>query len=270
MTFSIAFVAGVTPTKWTRIWAERFPEIPLEVFRTDSANPTEQVTVLRDERADVSLVRFPVDTTGLGLINLYTEIPVVVAAKDHAIAAVDESGSVPLELLADEHLLQDPDTIPEWRDIATEVRDGSRRALPRMHDLDDLMEQVAAGVGIAILPHSLARLHNRKGVISRPVEGVVETQIALAWLAEAKTPNVEEFIGIVRGRSAASSRGATVVVRGEPVKKEKATAKAKAAAKLAREEAAKKKPAPAKKKPGAIQNRTRASAAARNKRRGSR
>lgn len=264
MTFSIAFVAGVTPTKWTRIWAERFPDRDLEVFRTD---PGEQIEVLHDGRADVSLVRLPIDREGLGAITLYSEIAVVVAAKDHAIAAIAENGTVSLDLLADDHLLQDPDAVPEWRDIATEVSDGSRRALPIMRDLDEVMEQIAAGVGIAILPHSLARLHSRKDVVSRAVEGVAETQIALAWPVDAKTENVEEFIGIVRGRSAASSRSATVVVRGEPVKKEKATAKAKAAAKIAREEAARKKPAQAKKKPGVISGRIRTSGAPKKKRR---
>jgi DNA-binding transcriptional LysR family regulator len=263
VTFSIAFVAGVTPTKWTRIWADRFPDRELEVFRTD---PNEQIEVLRDGRANVSLVRLPIDREGLGAITLYSEIPVVVAAKDHAIAAVAENDTVSLALLADDHLLQDPDTVPEWRDVSSEVRDGTRRALPTMHDLDEVMEQIAAGVGIAILPHSLARLHSRKDVISRSLDGVAETQIALAWPADEKTENVEEFIGIVRGRSAASSRSATVVVRGEPVKKEKATAKAKAAAKLAREEAARKKPAQAKKKPGVITGRVR-SAAPKKKRR---
>ncbi|MFT2818276.1 LysR substrate-binding domain-containing protein [Leifsonia sp. A12D58] len=264
MSFSIGFVAGVTPTKWTRIWAERFPDTALEVFRTE---PGEQVEVLHDERADVSFVRLPIEREGLSVIGLYDEIPVVVAAKDHAIAAAE---TVAIGDLADEHLLQNPDELPEWRDIAVEVADGTRRPLPKMNDLDDAMEQVAAGVGILILPHSLARLHSRKDVISRPVVGVAETHIALAWPTSKTTDEVQEFIGIVRGRSAASSRSETVVVRGEPVKKVKATAKAKAAAKEAREAAAKKKPAQPKKKPGLAPGRTRTAASSRNKRRGSR
>lgn len=264
VSFSIGFVAGVTPTKWTRIWAERFPDTPLEVFRTE---PGEQVEVLRDERADVSFVRLPIDSDGLSVIGLYDEIPVVVAAKDHAIAAAE---TVAIADLADEHLLQNPDELPEWRDIAVEVAEGTRRPLPTMRDLDEAMEQVAAGVGILILPHSLARLHSRKDVISRPVDGVADTHIALAWPTSKTTDEVQEFIGIVRGRSAASSRGETVVVRGEPVKKVKATAKAKAAAKEAREAAAKKKPAQPKKKQGLTPGRARTAASSRNKRRGSR
>lgn len=244
MPFSIGFAAGVTPTKWTRIWAERRPDVPLEVFRTERG---EQAAVLRDGRADVSLVRLPIDDDGLSVISLYREIPVVVAAKDHAIADVD---SVSVADLADEHLLQDPDEVPEWRDVAVEVRDGIRRPLPPMRDLDDVFVQVAAGVGIVILPHSLARLHGRKDVVSRPVEDVAETEVALAWLKAGTTEDIEEFVGIVRGRTSASSRAAAAAPDDQPVKKAKKTDKAKAAAKAARAEAQKAKPAQAKKTPG--------------------
>jgi DNA-binding transcriptional LysR family regulator len=269
--FSIGFVAGVTPTKWTRAWAERRPEVPLDVFRTE---PAEQASVLHDGRAQVSLVRLPIDEAGLSIVRLYREVPVVVAAKEHPIAAVSESEVVPLAALVDEHLLQDPDDVPEWRDVSTEVRDGIRRPLPELRDLDEAMEQVAAGVGILILPHSLARLHARKDVVSRTVGGVAETQIALAWLKAATSDdetarNIEEFVGIVRGRTAGSSRAATVVVRGEPEKKVKKTAKAKEAAKAAREQAAKSKPA--RSKPSAVPGRTRGTASPKKgKRRGSR
>ncbi|WP_166804568.1 LysR family substrate-binding domain-containing protein [Cryobacterium algoritolerans] len=264
MTFSIAFVAGVTPTKWTRIWAERRPDQPLEVFRTD---PAEQDQVLRDGRAQVSLVRLPVDETDLSLIALYREIPVVVAAKDHFIADQD---SVLVADLADEHLLQDPDAVPEWRAVATEVRDGTRRALPKMRDLDEAMEQVAAGVGILIVPHSIARLHGRKDVVSRPVEDVAESQVSLAWLASETTEDVEEFIGIVRGRTRDSSRIDSLPAGAERVKKEKKTDKAKAAAKAVRVAAAKAKPAVSRKTQSAP-GRTRPTASPKkDKRRGSR
>ncbi|RNE67415.1 LysR family substrate-binding domain-containing protein [Cryobacterium tepidiphilum] len=247
MPFSLGFVAGVTPTKWARIWNERRPDVPLDLVRVDAA---EQADVLRDGRVDMCLARLPIDRQDLSVIALYREVPVVVAAKDHELAALDEAEPVPVEDLAGEHLLQDPEAVPEWRAVAVEVQDGSRRTLPPMRDLDDAMEQVAAGVGILILPHSLARLHSRKDVVSRPVAGVADTEIALAWPTANTTDDVETFIGIVRGRTAASSRSETVVVRGEPEKKVKKTAKAKEAAKAAREAAGKKshggtqKPAP--------------------------
>ena len=260
VSFFIAFVAGVTPTKWTRIWGDRRPDVPLTVFRTETA---EQIAVLHDGRAELSLVRLPIDDTNLSVINLYREIPVVVASKDHPI---EQAETVLLADLAGEHLLQNPDDVPEWRDLADEVRDGTRRPLPPMRDLDETMEQVAAGVGIIIVPHSIARLYGRKDVVSRPVTDVADTQIALAWLTRETTDDIEEFIGIVRGRSKASSRtdtgtaadGATSAEVEEaparsdgrppkPPRKPRKTDKAKAAAKAIRVAAAKAKPAVRKK-----------------------
>ena len=261
MTFSIAFVAGVTPTKWTRIWGQRRPETPLTVFRTEMP---EQVAVLRDLRATVSLVRLPIDESGLSVIALYNEIPVVVLPKGHDLDVTGATEPVPMGDLADEHLLQDPNDVPAWRDLASEIADGSRRALPPMRDMDEVMEQVAAGVGIVVVPHSIARLYGRKDVVSRPVDGVPDTQIALAWPTDATTDLVEEFIGIVRGRSSASSRtpapaasapepepGASAAGGSggknarppKPERKPKKTDKAKAAAKAKRAEIAKAKPA---------------------------
>jgi len=257
VSFSIAFVAGVTPTKWTRIWGDRRPDVPLTVFRTETA---EQVAVLHDGRAEVSLVRLPIDETDLSVINLYNEIPVVVASKDHEIAQAE---TVLLADLAGEHLLQDPDDVPEWRDIAEEVQDGTRRPLPPMRDVDETMEQVAAGVGVIIVPHSIARLYGRKDVIFRPVTDVADTRIALAWITRETTDDIEEFIGIVRGRSKSSSRTDTGAAAADaaasaeaaeapapsdgrppkPPRKPKKTDKAKAAAKAIRVAAAKAKPA---------------------------
>jgi DNA-binding transcriptional LysR family regulator len=174
--FRIGFMPGVTTTKWTRIWAERHPDISLEVFATGA---DDQLAVLHDNRADVSFVRLPIDDDGLSVIPLYREDPVVVVAKDHAIAAVD---SVTLAELKGEKL-QD----------AT----GS---------LKDAVDLVAAGVGVLVVPQSLARLHARKDVTYRPVTDAGQTQIALAWPAERTTEQVEEFVGIVRGRTAQSSR----------------------------------------------------------------
>lgn len=174
--FRIGFMPGVTTTKWTRIWAERHPDVPLEVFPT---GVDEQVAVLLDDRADVSFVRLPIDDEGLSVIPLYLEEAVVVVGKDHAIADVD---SVTLAELEGERL-QD----------ATGA-------------LKDAVELVAAGVGVLVVPQSLARLHARKDVTYRTVTDAGQTQIALTWLAERTTEQVEEFVGIVRGRTAQSSR----------------------------------------------------------------
>ena len=174
--FTIAFAAGVTLTRWTRAWEERQRRIPLAFIPTDAAS---QVSALHEGLADVSFVRLPVDRTGLSIIPLYDEVAVVVVPKEHPFSVFE---SVTLADLSNEDRVAD--TL----------------------SAEDAVELVAAGGGIVILPQSIARLHARKDVIARPIADDVGTSIAIAWLEENTTPQVEEFVGIVRGRTAASSR----------------------------------------------------------------
>ena len=201
--FTIGYAEGVTLTKWTRIWADRFPDVALSVVAT---TPDTQVSHLRDGTVDVGFVRPPIDREGLNAIGLYQEIQVVVVPKDHAVAAFD---SVTALDLADEHLLADPTTVPEWAAVATELSTGDRPALPPMTSTAETFEYVAAGLGVAIVPHSVARFNARKDLVYRPVTDVEQTQIALAWVAEREDDRIEEVIGIVRGRSTRSSRGSS-------------------------------------------------------------
>jgi DNA-binding transcriptional LysR family regulator len=70
----------------------------------------------------------------------------------------------------------------------------------------EAVETVAAGTGIVLLPMSVARLHHRKDVVSRPVVDLAPTSVALAWLVEKDDERAQRFVGVVRGRSARSSR----------------------------------------------------------------
>lgn len=184
MTFRIATMPGVIVSKWTRVWAERRPTTAIDLVRTDEST---QVAVLHEHRADVSFVRLPVERTGLSLIPLYTEAPVVVLPIDHELTLLDE---VALADLAGEHLVP----------IA-----GSGSA----ESIRDAVALVAAGVGVLVVPMSIARMLHRKDVTHRPVTDAEPTQIGLAWPEDRTTADVEEFVGIVRGRTARSSRAPT-------------------------------------------------------------
>ncbi|MEE6271937.1 LysR family substrate-binding domain-containing protein [Georgenia wangjunii] len=197
--FRVRFAPGVMPGKWVRTWHARTPDAPFESGPVEEA---EQVEVLRSGAADMCFVRLPVNPAGLHVIPLYEEVTVVATAKDHPVAAFDE---VDVADLAGEHLLQDPDDVPQWRDLADEVRDGTRVAVPAM-TVPQALEVVASGAGVLVLPMSVARLHHRKDVVHRPVSDLPGSRIGLAWLSQNEDPRVETFIGIVRGRTEQSSR----------------------------------------------------------------
>lgn len=188
--FTIAFATGVTLTRWTRAWQQRQRGIPLIFFPTDAAS---QVSALHEGRADVSFVRLPVAREGLSLIPLYDEVAVVIVPKEHPLSDVE---SVTLADLASDHRVAD--TL----------------------SAGDAVELVAAGGGIVILPQSIARLHARKDVVARAVTDAEVTTIAIAWLEDSTTAQIDEFVGIVRGRTAASSR-AIPTPKTPPLKSEK-------------------------------------------------
>ncbi len=201
--FRVGFVPGVSPGKWFRRWEQRLPDLPLEPRGVEVADQRE---LLVSRELDMCFVRLPVDRSSLHLVPLYAEPPVVVASKDHPVAAFDE---LDVADLAGEHLLQDLGSCPEWAAVADEVRDGTRVEPPPM-TVAEAVEVAASGAGILIVPMSLARLHHRRDVRYRPVTGVAESQVGLAWLADNDDPRVETFVGIVRGRTERSSRQPTI------------------------------------------------------------
>jgi DNA-binding transcriptional LysR family regulator len=177
--FRVGFVPGVMPGKWERTWHERMRR-RLELVAVEVAD---QEAALREGRVAMCLVRGEVDRDAFHLIPLYREVPVVVVPVDHPVTAYDE---IDVAELADEY-----DVLREHPEITTKAA----------------IETVAAGTGVVIVPMSLARLHARKDVAFRPVTGVEESPIGLAWRRDGDDPDLESFIGIVRGRTARSSRG---------------------------------------------------------------
>jgi DNA-binding transcriptional LysR family regulator len=212
--FRLAYVPGVTPSKWARVWNERLPDTPLDLVLVPAAGgePT-----LRAGEADAGLVRLPVDRTDLHAIPLYTETTVVVMPKDHRLA---DSSEVPLAELAEELVLHPQDDVLGWPE-----QPPGQAAKERPQTTKDALELVAAGIGVVLVPQSLARLHHRRDLTYRPVpEGEApQSQVALAWLQERGSELVEEMIGIVRGRTVNSSRGGTAAAAANQAPKKAAS-----------------------------------------------
>lgn len=168
----VGHVPGVTLTKWRTRWIERIPA-RLDVVEVSEAD---QRRVLDEDEVDLCFVRLPIEREGLHAIPLYEEVAVAWVNKDHPIGAFDE---VTLADLADETVLTELDAIA--------------------------LDRVNAGA-VLLVPMSMARSASRRDLVHRPVTDAPPTQIALAWRVDNEDPLIEEFIGIVRGRTANSSR----------------------------------------------------------------
>lgn len=258
---------------------ETASEAPAE----DSAEATEHAPIERKDVpenpfAHMSIVRpdrEPASTDGekYHSIRLYEELPVVILPVDHVLTVLDE---VPVEELAEEFLLQPASDIPAYEEVSRAWRESAGRIVPEGLTDKETIELVAAGVGLYIVPMSIARFYHRKDLTYRPVAGLDLYPVHLVWPRAPKgEPRSEEleallqdFIGIVRGRTATSERGSeTRQARAERIAAEKAKEKAKARAANARREARDKKRANAKKNGNARQH-ARQSAKAAGARRG--
>ncbi len=191
----LSIVPGITPGKWLRTWSERHPDIPVELVHTTQAT---QLDAVRAGSADMAFVRDPDEHDGLHLIPLYEELQVVVLPRDHPYAEAEELLSGDLGELQ----------LPEVDALTAQ----------------QAVETVAAGTGAVVLPMSVARLHHRKDVVAVPVPELPRHAVGLAWPrgAEESDPRVEDFIGVVRGRTPRSSRG-----RVDPPARDTAQAKPK-------------------------------------------
>lgn len=192
-TFRLGAVPGATPGKWIDAWKQRMPRVPLELVPIEVAAQREALDAI-----DAALVRLPLTDESLHIIPLYDEVPVVIAAVDSHLMAAEELSAADLEGevvigLTDDVLgpLDLPGTLP-----------AAFAALPT----GEAIATAASGVGIVIVPMSLARLHHRKDADHRVLVGAPTSTVALVWPRDRTTPDVETFVGIVRGRTANSSR----------------------------------------------------------------
>ena len=187
----VGFVTGSTPDKWARHWRDRRRE-SLHLVPVTEAEQTDGV---RDGSLDMAIVRLPVDRDGLHCVRLYDELQVAVASREHVLAAADEE--VTTADLVDEQLVRPHQS--GWQPEADQL------AWPPMTE-QEAIETVAAGTGVVVLPMSVARLHQRKDVVTRVVTDLEPTTIALVWRVERDDEVTQAFVGVTKGRTANTSR----------------------------------------------------------------
>ena len=193
----LGYVPGGTPAKWIRIWAERHPDVRLNLRALSAAQAADEV---RTGSVDVALLRLPTDTSALAVIPLYEETAVAVLPTDHLLGAADVLTSADLD---GEPILLPLDDVVAWVDAPGAVIEH------RPETTSAAVELVAAGLGALIVPQSLARLYHRRDLTYRPIADAPRCAVALAFRKGQQSPLIEDFVGIVRGRTPGSSRGQT-------------------------------------------------------------
>ncbi|MCK2241456.1 MULTISPECIES: LysR family transcriptional regulator [unclassified Crossiella] len=184
--FTVGFMPGLIVTAAVRELSRRHPELTVDVQRVEW---TEQTAVIHDGRVDVCFVRQPIDPAGLTVRDLFLDPRAVLVPADHRLAGKE---TVEIADLADEHLLQVPAAVPEWRDQVG----GGPSAGPVLRTMEEKLEHVAAGHGVVVLPMSAVSFYQRPDVTHIPITDLAPNRVCLAWDSTRRNPLLAEFAAI--------------------------------------------------------------------------
>ncbi|AZA11114.1 LysR family transcriptional regulator substrate-binding protein [Corynebacterium gerontici] len=184
---SLSFVTGTEPDKWFQRFQDRTLHGGLQAHGSD-----DPVQELFDATVDLALVRLPDARVERALeeyhlVRLYEEAPGVALPKDHTLTLMEE---IPAEELVDETVMatyQGPEHVQE-------IRDG--------------LQVVAANVGVVFAPRPMLKVLcgkkvEHRGLLGNPGDA---TTIALLWRKERDADDIQDFVGIAKGRTMNSSR----------------------------------------------------------------
>ncbi|SEG67924.1 DNA-binding transcriptional regulator, LysR family [Actinacidiphila yanglinensis] len=182
----VGFRAGIAVTPAVRAFEDRHPDVVVDLQRIEE---DDQAALLLDGRIDVGYVRLPIDEAGLRVTPLYAEPRVAVLPAGHRFAGKDEVTEADL---AGERLLWhgDPSTQP------------TKRPLPDagypVRGVDETLEHVAAGRGIAFLARSASVFSSHPEVVYVPIPDLAPDQVCLAVAASRTSPVVDDFVTAAR------------------------------------------------------------------------
>jgi DNA-binding transcriptional LysR family regulator len=157
-----------------------------------------EAAALREGRVDVAFVWLPADLTGCRSVVVHTEPRVVGLPVEHRLAGRDGVSVVETN---DEPLMWTDRAPRAWVDWwAVNPRpDGAEPVWgPQNDNVEEMLEQVAAGEAICFAPQSMAAYYARPDLVWVPLTDVEPLRVALAWPVGAESQLVLEFAEVVR------------------------------------------------------------------------
>jgi len=179
-----------------RRFSRDHPDVRLEL--TEDATQA-QLEAVEKERVDVALVRGPLSAKLLRTVVLLREPFIVALPAGHPLT---NHRSLSVQVVAQEPIVLFPRHLaPEFHDTVVGMFRRARLHLHVAHEAAEyqtMTSLVAAGLGISIVPESVANL-GRKGVVYRPLKGVTgRAQVVAAFRADHASPPVDKFLGAAR------------------------------------------------------------------------
>lgn len=168
----------------------------------------EQAGMVRDGRADVALLGCPGETDGLDVEPLFTEARVAALTAEHVLAGRTTLRCADLAGLP----------TPVWPGSSAaeraywagqDVEGGVVVAGPTVADSAQLLETVALGQAVALLPESVTLRNARADIAYRPVLDATPYTLALAWRSGLRDARVAAFVRSALERGADDGPGET-------------------------------------------------------------
>jgi DNA-binding transcriptional LysR family regulator len=187
-----------------RRFSRDYPEVRLEL--TEDATQA-QLDAVEKERVDVALVRGPLSAKSLRTVVLLREPFIVALPAAHPLT---NHRTMSLQAVAKEPIVLFPRHLaPQFHDTVVGMFRRARLSLNVVQEAAEyqtMMSLVAAGLGISIVPESVANL-GRKGVVYRPLRGVIaRAQVVAAFRADHGSAVLDRFLGVARDADPFSGR----------------------------------------------------------------
>ena len=180
---TVAFRPGIIITDVVKRFTTEHPEVAVNAIRVEW---DEQHAAIADGRADIAWIRTPISGNDLVLTPLFNDPEVIALPVAHPLA---ESDAVSLADLAGQTMLR--------YDAAPEHEAGRPSPGRGIRTMEEKLEAVALGHGLALVPATAAAYYQRPDITYRPVTGAQPYQVALATTTEAaRRPEVRAFVKI--------------------------------------------------------------------------
>lgn len=175
----------------------RLPLVDLTVFQLSS---TEQIHSLLNGEINIGILCAPVQNSELNFEVIRQEPFIIAMPENHPLAS--KSAPIEVQELSKELFIMTPRKAGQiYYDMIINICHSagfSPHITQEVHELLTSISLVAAGMGVALVPHSI---HNFqiKGVVYRQLKNSVSTlKTALAWRNDEKSPLVHSFITLAK------------------------------------------------------------------------
>jgi DNA-binding transcriptional LysR family regulator len=149
----------------------------------------------RDMTTDVAVLWMPIPAhDALSSEILLSEPRLVALPTDHPLAGRDE---IPLEALLDEPFLALPSSTGPQRSfwLAEDLRNGHPTRIGAVvHGPEEVVEALAAGVGVALISAGNAELHRSPVFVTRPVPALPPADLAVVWRRDDRRAVVRDYV----------------------------------------------------------------------------